>query len=74
MFLFSNFKINILILFLIVLSSCSQLRYTDYGKPLDFLKSHRVGSKNIELDQGSEIKKNENKELYPEKNYRFIFS
>jgi len=67
MFLFSNFKINILILFLIVLSSCSQLRYTDYGKPLDFLKSHRVGSKNIELDQDSEIKKNEKKELYPEK-------
>jgi uncharacterized membrane protein YqaE (UPF0057 family) len=67
MFLFSNFKVNILILFLIVLSSCSQLRYTDYGKPLDFLKSHRVGSKNIELDLNSAIKKNEKQELYPEK-------
>ena len=67
MFLFSNFKINILILFLIVLSSCSQLRYTDYGKPLDFLKSHRVGSKNIELDLNSAIEMNEDQELYPEK-------
>lgn len=65
MFLFSNFKLNILILFLIVLSSCSQLRYTDYGKPLDFLKSHRVGSKNIELDLNSAIKMNDDQELHP---------
>ena len=40
---------NVLIIGLI-LSSCTQLRYTDYGRPLDFLKAKKFKSNPVLID------------------------
>ena len=47
---------NVLIIGL-VLCSCTQLRYTDYGRPLDFLKAKKFKSNPVlvELDQDKKI-------------------
>ena len=69
MYLFSNLKSCILFALLIIFSSCSQLRYTDYGKPLDFLKSNRVANKKIVINNEVIADEKEKTELLSNQTY-----
>ena len=69
MYLFSNIKSCILFALLIIISSCSQLRYTDYGKPLDFLKSNRIANKKIVINHEVIADEKEKTELLSNQTY-----
>jgi uncharacterized membrane protein YqaE (UPF0057 family) len=69
MYLLSNFKSYILLALVFIITSCSQLRYSDYGKPLDFLKSHHVNNKNSVLHHEVVANEKEKTKLLSNENY-----
>ena len=71
MYLLSNFKSYILLTLVFILSSCSQLRYSDYGKPLDFLKSHLVNNKNSVVNHEVIADNKEKTKLLSNQTYTF---
>ena len=56
-------KLFINLLYLVItisFFSCSQLRYTNYGKPLDFLKANRISMSKTSIVKANKIEIKEN--------------
>lgn len=72
MYLLSNLKSCVLLALVIISSSCSQLRYTDYGKPFDFFKSHSDNNKNSVTNKDVIEKRKENTKSISNQTYSSV--